>query len=524
MSSRSTKRTEERREREPEQSHPSKHPIATATPSQLLASHSSGPGVTEARSRTGLEAYPGGFVQSLLGPQLQRAKDVATAVKEKVTGTQHDFDIKASSAGVAKLPELMKAVVFKGTGKVEVVSNIATPTLGNAELGRMEHAVILKVIATAICGSDCHMYRGTAQAPPNLVMGHEVTGEVVEVGRDVLYLKPGDWVSVPFPVACGRCVNCKCLATSVCLHTCADHPGAIYGYAGMGDWRGGQSEYFLLPYADFNGLKLPKDMIGTRILDIAQLADVFPTGYHGAFVAGVKTGDTVYIAGAGPIGIACAASCFMLGASAVVIADPKADRLANARKLGCLTIDTSKTKTSQLNDALKQLIGKAEVDRAVDCVGYECVKNNTSRPPVMQEQVLRDLMTVIRYGGGLGIPGAYFPPKLLAKKEGVDGHLDLAFGELWNKGVTIGQMGQCPAHRYNEALLQMILFDRVKLSDALNVKVVGLDEAAKAYETFNAGEPVKYVLDPHGIVRQLLGLPIDRSHTTGTESEAKATK
>jgi len=203
-----------------------------------LASH----GITEAHSRTGVESYPPG-AQSFLGPSLQRVKDVATTVKEAVTGAV------ASSAPVdMKIPKVMKAIVFSGPGKVAVSSNIASPTLGNLETGRLEHAVILKVIATALCGSDCHMYRGSAATPPNLILGHEVTGEVVEVGRDVLFLKPGDLVCVPFPVACGRCTNCKQGQTSICLNTCADHPGAIYGYAGMGDWRGGQAEYFLVMF------------------------------------------------------------------------------------------------------------------------------------------------------------------------------------------------------------------------------------------------------------------------------------
>jgi len=202
-------------------------------------------------------------------------KDVLASVKETVAGST---SAKAVSSDDVKLPKTMKAVVYEKAGTVVVSSKIETPTLGDPKTGRMEHAAILKVVATAICGSDCHMYRGSAVTPPGLILGHEVTGEIVEIGRDVLYLKVGDLVSVPFPVACGRCTNCKLGQTSICLHTCADHPGAIYGYAGMGEWRGGQAEYFLLPFADFNGLKIPnKDEGLKRILDIALLADVFPT-------------------------------------------------------------------------------------------------------------------------------------------------------------------------------------------------------------------------------------------------------
>ena len=150
------------------------------------------------------------------------------------------------------------------------------------------HGVILKVVSTNICGSDQHMVRGRTTAPVGLVLGHEITGEVVEIGRDVETLKLGDLVSVPFNVACGRCAMCKDTHTGVCLNVNPSRAGAR-GYVDMGGWIGGQAEYVLVPYADFNLLKFPdRDQAMAKIRDLTCLSDILPTGYHGAVSAGVK--------------------------------------------------------------------------------------------------------------------------------------------------------------------------------------------------------------------------------------------
>src|SRR6202035_5350509 len=142
------------------------------------------------------------------------------------------------------------------------------------------HGVILKVVSTNICGSDQHMVRGRTTAPVGLVLGHEITGEVVEAG-------PG----VEFIIACGRCRNCKERKTGICLNVNPDRPGSAYGYVDMGGWVGGQAEYVMVPYADFNVLKFPdKDQALAKIRDLTMLSDIFPTGYHGAYTAGVTTG------------------------------------------------------------------------------------------------------------------------------------------------------------------------------------------------------------------------------------------
>src|SRR5499425_2140398 len=213
-----------------------------------------------------------------------------------------------------------RGVAYMGTGKVEVQS-IDFPKLALRDR-KCDHGVILKIVSTNICGSDQHMVRGRTTAPRGLILGHEITGEVIEVGRDVEIIKVGDLCSVPFNIACGRCRNCKERATGICLNVNPSRPGAAYGYVDMGGWIGGQAEFVMVPYADFNLLKFPdKAQAMEKILDLTMLSDIFPTGYHGAVTAGVGPGSTVYVAGAGPVGLACAASAHLLGAAVVIVGD-----------------------------------------------------------------------------------------------------------------------------------------------------------------------------------------------------------
>src|SRR4051795_5836386 len=245
-----------------------------------------------------------------------------------------------------------KAVAYMGTGKVEV-QDIPYPKLelqdgpgvNPANVGRKTpHGVILRVVSTNICGSDQHMVRGRTTAPEGLVLGHEITGEIIEKGRDVEALEVGDLVSVPFNIACGRCRNCKEGRTGICLRVNPARPGAAYGYVDMGGWVGGQAEFVMVPYADFNLLKFPnKEQAMAKIKDLTLLSDIFPTGFHGAVTAGVGPGSKVYVAGAGPVGLACATSCHLLGAAVVFVGDMIDERLAQAKSFGCETIDLKKT-------------------------------------------------------------------------------------------------------------------------------------------------------------------------------------
>src|SRR5881392_3846191 len=268
------------------------------------------------------------------------------------------------------------------------------------------HGVILKVVTTNICGSDQHMVRGRTTAPKGLILGHEITGEIIEKGSDVEMLNVGDLVSVPFNIACGRCRNCREGQTGICLTVNPARPGAAYGYVDMGGWVGGQAEYVLVPYADFNLLKFPdKDEAMAKIKDLTLLSDIFPTGYHGAVTAGVGPGSVVYVAGAGPVGLACAASCHLLGAAVVIVGDMIKDRLKQAKSFGCEVIDL--TKPASLAQQIEQIVGVPEVDAAIDCVGFEAHGQGKDANKEKPATVLNSIMEVTRAGGALGIPGLY---------------------------------------------------------------------------------------------------------------------
>src|ERR1700709_65065 len=236
-----------------------------------------------------------------------------------------------------------RGIAYMGPGKVEV-QDIPYPKLelqdgpgvNPANVGRKcNHGVILKVVTTNICGSDQHMVRGRTTAPHNLVLGHEILGEVVEAGPDVEFIKVGDLCSVPFNIACGRCRNCKERKTGICLNVNPARPGAAYGYVDMGGWVGGQAEYVMVPYADFNLLKFPdRDQAMAKIKDLTLLSDIFPTGFHGAVTAGVGPGSTVYVAGAGPVGLAAAHSARFLGAGVVIVGDMIGARLGPGAGVG----------------------------------------------------------------------------------------------------------------------------------------------------------------------------------------------
>lgn len=390
-----------------------------------------------------------------------------------------------------------RGVAYMGTGKVEVQS-IDFPKLALGSR-KCEHGVILKIVTTNICGSDQHMVRGRTTAPKGLILGHEITGEIIEAGRDVEYLKVGDLVSVPFNIACGRCRNCKEGRTGICLNVNPARPGAAYGYVDMGGWVGGQAEYVMCPYADFNLLKFPnRDQAMAKIRDLTLLSDIFPTGYHGAVTAGVGPGAIAYVAGGGPVGLASAASCQLLGAAVVIVGDMIPERLEQARSFGCATIDLRQD--ASLGDQIAQIVGIPEVDCAVDCVGFEARGHGKDAAVEKPATVLNSLMTVTRAGGGIGIPGLY----VTDDPGGVDdnaktGTLGLRLGLGWAKSHSF-HTGQCPVMRYHRQLMQAILHDKIQIAHAVNVTMIGLDDAPKGYKDFDRGAARKFVMDPHRMV------------------------
>ena len=399
-----------------------------------------------------------------------------------------------------------RGVAYIEPGKVEVQS-IDYPKLelrdgpgvNPANVGRkLNHGVILKVVTSNICGSDQHMVRGRTTAPPNLVLGHEILGEVVEAGSDVEFIKVGDLCSVPFNIACGRCRNCKEGKTGICLNVNPARPGAAYGYVDMGGWVGGQAEYVTVPYADWNLLRFPdRDQAMEKIRDLTMLSDIFPTGFHGAYTAGVKPGSTVYIAGAGPVGLAAASGAQLLGAAVVIVADLIPERLAQARSFGCETVDVSK---GDPKDQIEQILGVPEVDCAVDAVGFEARGHGADSGHEAPATVLNSLMEITAAGGAMGIPGLY----VTGDPGGIDenakvGSLSIRLGLGWAKSLSF-TTGQCPVMKYNHGLMQAILHDKVQIAKNVNATVISLDDAPQGYADFDKGAAKKYVIDPHGMV------------------------
>ncbi|HEX5909953.1 MAG TPA: formaldehyde dehydrogenase, glutathione-independent [Thermoleophilaceae bacterium] len=398
-----------------------------------------------------------------------------------------------------------RGVAYIGAGKVEV-QNIDFPELELKDgpgvhpdnVGRKTpHGAILKIVSTNICGSDQHMVRGRTTAPENLILGHEITGEVIETGPGVEFIKEGDLVSVPFNIACGRCTMCKDGHTGVCLNTNPDRPGSAYGYVDMGGWVGGQAEYVMVPYADWNLLKFPdKDQAMEKILDLTMLSDIFPTGYHGCVTAGVTTGSSVYIAGAGPVGLAAAHSAQLLGAAVVIVGDMQTQRLDQAKAFGCEVIDLNKATPEE---GIEQILGEPVVDAAVDCVGFEA-RGHGEGAGEAPATVLNSLMSVTRAAGKLGIPGLYVTGDPGAVDDAAkEGSLSVAIGVGWAKSLSF-TTGQCPVMRYHRQLMNSILHGKAEIAKAVNATVITLDEAPKGYEDFDKGAAQKFVLDPHGLV------------------------
>jgi len=234
-----------------------------------------------------------------------------------------------------------------------------------------------------------------------------------------------------------------------------------------------------------------------KIRDLTMLSDIFPTGYHGAYTAGVTTGSTVYVAGAGPVGLAAAYSALLLGAAVVIVGDMNAERLKQAASFGCETVDLSQD--ASLGDQIEQILGEPEVDAAVDCVGFEA-RGHGAGAAEAPATVLNDVMTVARAGAGLGVPGLY----VTGDPGGIDedakvGSLKVRLGLGWAKSHYL-TTGQCPVMMYHRGLMMAILHDKAHIADAVNATVITLDHAPDGYRDFDQGAARKFVIDPHGLI------------------------
>jgi len=379
----------------------------------------------------------------------------------------------------------MKGLVYNGPRDVSV-SDVPEP--------RMERPsdAVIQITRTNICGSDLHMYEGRTDMEPGRVLGHENMGRVVQVGQAVEKLKVGDMVCVPFNVACGHCQNCERGLTNYCLVANPDPQiaGAAYGFADMGPWNGGQAEYLLVPWADFNCLRLPEDATEKQN-DYVMLADIFPTGYHATEMAGVGPGDTVVIYGAGPVGQMAAYTSVLKSASKVMVVDRHPDRLALAEQIGAIPIDDSKS--SPVEQVMEQT-GGLGADRGCECVGYQAHDAQGREHP---NETLNELVRSVRFTGSIGVVGVYVPsdpggPDELAKQ----GEVAFDYGLFWFKGQQMGT-GQCPVKRYNRHLRDLIHLGKAKPSFIVSHELP-LADAPTGYQHFDARDSgwTKVVLAP----------------------------
>ncbi|MHB0774001.1 zinc-binding dehydrogenase, partial [Halomonas sp. WWR20] len=254
--------------------------------------------------------------------------------------------------------------------------------------------------------------------------------------------------------------------------------------------------YVMVPYADFNLLKFPdRDQAMAQIRDLTMLSDILPTGFHGALNAKVGVGSTVYVAGAGPVGLAAAASARLLGAAVVMIGDFNPQRLEHARKMGFEPVDLSQH--DRLGEMIAAIVGEPQVDSAIDAVGFEAVGHGGKEQPAV---VLNQMMEVTREAGSIGIPGLYVTEDPGAtEKAAQSGNLSLRFGLGWAKAHSF-HTGQTPVVQYNRQLMQAILHGRLNIAEIVNAQVISLEDAPQGYQQFDSGVASKFVLDPHGLL------------------------
>jgi glutathione-independent formaldehyde dehydrogenase len=385
----------------------------------------------------------------------------------------------------------MRAVVYENKTDVRVEE---------VEDARIEQPtdVVVRITSSGICGSDLHMYEGRTGMEKGQVLGHENMGVIEEVGTAVKALKKGDRVVVPFNISCGTCLNCVREQTHACLTANPEAPSAGYGYAGMGPYRGGQAELLRVPWAEFNCLKLPGRPGDSLEDDFLLLSDVFPTGYHGTELAGVRPGSTVAVFGAGPVGLLAGYSALLRGAAEVYVVDSVPERLEKAQRMGAVPIDfTEKDPVKQIKELRKRdpirgalRPGEEKMDGVmcgIDAVGYQARDGKASDAyagPENPTQVLDWLIEVVNPTGAIGVVGVYLAPDPGAKDEQrKQGIYPFSMASIFEKAISLGT-GQCPVKRYNAYLRDLIIAGKARPSFIVSHRVK-LDEAPEAYRRFD---------------------------------------
>ncbi|MCG2615117.1 glutathione-dependent formaldehyde dehydrogenase [Terrimonas sp. NA20] len=388
----------------------------------------------------------------------------------------------------------MKAAVIHGPGKI-TCDNVDDPILKD------DRDIILKVTATAICGSDLHIYSGGIPQPRPMVLGHEFMGIVEETGKAVKNLKRGDRVVVPFPIACGHCFFCNHHLPGHCENSNPEHygpegglltekGGALFGYTDLyGGYDGGQAQYVRVPYADYGPRLVPDNLSDEQVL---FLTDIFPTGYSGIDWGEVKGGETVAIFGAGPVGIMAAKSAWLRGAGRVIIVDTLQYRLDMAKKAANAEgILWEGTKDKEVIEQIRALTGGRGADVCVEAVGFEPDRSLIDRAKAVinlekgSPKVIEACMSAVRRGGIVSVLGVY-----------PTSYDNFPLGQFFDKGIIM-RGGQAPAHKHIDTLLDFVKQGKVQLDDIITHRLP-LSKIADGYSMFRKKEDncVKVVLDP----------------------------
>ncbi|MCC2658094.1 MAG: alcohol dehydrogenase catalytic protein [Panacagrimonas sp.] len=376
----------------------------------------------------------------------------------------------------------MKALTWHGSRDVRV-ETVADPRLESAD------DLLLRVTATAICGSDLHLYRGKMPGmKPGDVLGHEFMGVVEEVGPGVTQLRRGDRVVVPFTIACGGCFFCEREQYAACETTNPDR-GAIvnrknirsgagmFGYSHLyGGYAGGQAEFVRVPCANTGPLKLPSDS-GLTDEQVLFLSDILPTGYQAVRNCGLDPGCSLAIFGAGPVGLMAAACARMLGVRRIWMIDHHADRLAYAEQAyGVVPVDFSR-----IDDPAELIIDATDyrgVDASIDAVGFEA-KGSTLESTLTalglegsSGAALRQAIAATRRGGTISIAGLYA------------GQLHgFMLGDAFEKGLNF-RMGQTHVQKYMPELLGLIQRGELAPEQIITHRLP-LADAAAGYAAFD---------------------------------------
>jgi threonine dehydrogenase-like Zn-dependent dehydrogenase len=389
----------------------------------------------------------------------------------------------------------MKALCWIGKGDVRVEQVPDPQILSPGD-------IIVRITATAICGSDLHLYDGFI---PTLesgdILGHEFMGEVVEVGSEVRKFSIGDRVVVPFTISCGHCYFCQHQLWSLCDNSNPNAlvseklygyaVGALYGYSHLyGGYAGGQAEYARVPFADHGPIKIPDGIPDEKVV---FLTDIFPTGYQAAENCDIKPGDTVAVFGCGPVGQFAIRSAYMLGAEDVIAIDRFPERLRMAREGRAETINYDER--DDVVSALKELTSGRGPDSCIDAVGMESHGTSpdwwmdralqAARIQFDRAHALREAIQACRKGGVVSTPGVY------------GGYINaFPWGIAWAKGLTM-KMGQTHVQRYLEPLLQRVLDGEIDPSFVIT-HTMPLDDAPHGYQIFRdkQDECIKVMLRP----------------------------